>query len=101
MTRSESDGPTRTVRKAIEKSVDSLNHKALGNRINILIARLCFRGIYFPQMGRFAWVRTILENRRTIFKLIRQGFGAGLHAAVPSVVAQPVIQPVTKAQQGD
>jgi hypothetical protein len=67
--------------EAIEKAVDSLNHKPLGYRINILIARLCFRGIYFPQMGRFAWVKTILENRRTIFRLMRQGFYGGLHAA--------------------
>jgi len=65
--------------------VDSLNHKPLGYRINILIARLCFRGIYFPQMGRFAWVKAILENRRTILKLIRQGFRGGLGAGVASV----------------
>jgi hypothetical protein len=32
-------------------------------------------------MGRFAWLKTILENRRTIFKLIRQGFTGGLHGA--------------------
>jgi len=76
--------------EAIERAVDSLNHKPLGYRINILIARLCFRGIYFPQMGRFAWMKTILENRRTIFKLIKQGFRGGLHAAVPSVATQPV-----------
>ena len=69
--------------EAIEKAVDSLNRKPLGYRINTLIARLCFRGIYFPQMGSFAWAKTILENRRTILKLIRQGFAAGLHAAVP------------------
>ena len=78
--------------QAIEKAVDALNHKPLGYRINILIARLCFRGIYFPQMGRFAWVKTILENRRTILKLIRQGFGAGLHAAAPSVAIQSVTE---------
>jgi len=60
---------------AIEKAVDSLNHKPLDNRINIFIARLCFRGIYFPQLGRFAWMKTILENRRTILKLIKQGIG--------------------------
>src|SRR6059036_1649220 len=76
--------------EAIERAVDSLNHKPLGYRINIFIARLCFRGIYFPQMGRFAWLKTILENRRTIIKLMRQGFGGGLHAAVPSVSTQPV-----------
>jgi hypothetical protein len=68
--------------------VDSLNHKPLGYRINILIARLCFRGIYFPQMGRFAWLKTMVENRRTIFKLIRQGFGSGLHAPVPAASPQ-------------
>jgi hypothetical protein len=78
--------------EAIESAVDSLNDKPLGYRINILIARLCFRGIYFPQMGRFAWVKTILENRRTILKLIRQGFGTGLHAAAPSVATQSVVE---------
>ena len=65
---------------AIEKAVDSLNHKPLDNRINIFIARLCFRGIYFPQLGRSAWMKTILENRRTIFKLIKQGIGEMLFA---------------------
>ncbi len=77
---------------AIEKAVDALNHKPLGYRINIFIARLCFRGIYFPQMGRFAWLRTISENRCTILKLLRQGFGGGLHAAVPSAVNQTVTE---------
>ena len=71
---------------AIEKAVDSLNQKPLGYRINILIARLCFRGIYFPQMGRFAWLKIALENRRTISKLIKQGFGGGLHAPAPAAV---------------
>src|SRR3989475_3410744 len=37
----------------IAKPVDSLDHKPLGYRINILVARLCFRGIYFSQMGWF------------------------------------------------
>lgn len=76
--------------EAIEAAVDSLNHKPLGYRINIFIARLCFRGIYFPQLGRFAWMKTIVENRRTIFKLFWQGFGAGLHAAAPSALQAPV-----------
>jgi hypothetical protein len=43
-------------------------------------------------MGRFAWVKTMLENRRTIVKLIRQGFGGGLHAAVPPVATRPVTE---------
>jgi hypothetical protein len=62
---------------ALAKAVDALENKPLGYRINILIARLCFRGIYFPMMGRLAWVKLIAQNRRTIFKLVKQGFGVG------------------------
>jgi radical SAM superfamily enzyme YgiQ (UPF0313 family) len=63
--------------EALAKAVDALEHKPLGYRINIFLARLCFRGIYFPMMGRLAWVKLIAQNRRTIFKLVKQGFGGG------------------------
>jgi hypothetical protein len=43
-------------------------------------------------MGRFAWLKTITENRRTIFKLLRRGIGGGLHAAVPAAVNQPATE---------
>src|SRR6476469_9094483 len=36
--------------EALEKAVHALAHKPLDHRINILIARMCFRGIYFPQI---------------------------------------------------
>ena len=62
--------------QAISQAVDSISDKPLGYRINILIARLCFRGIYFPMLGRFAWWKVLSENRGTIFKLVRQGFQA-------------------------
>src|SRR6204780_6255 len=62
--------------EAIAQAVGSFSHKPLAYRINILVARLCFRGIYFPQMGRFAWWKVISENHRTIFKLTRKGFAA-------------------------
>jgi hypothetical protein len=78
--------------EAIAKAVDSLNHKPLDYRINFFIARLCFRGNYFQQMGRFARLKSILENRRTIFKHIRRRFGGGLHAAAPSVAIEPVTE---------
>ncbi len=32
------------------------------------------QGIYFPQMGWWAWTRVIAENRRTIFKLVKEVF---------------------------
>jgi len=59
--------------ESIAAAVDSMSHKPLGHRVNIFIARLCFRGIYFPQMGKRAWVKVIVQNRRTIFKLVSEG----------------------------
>ena len=61
---------------AIAQAVDSLSHKPLGYRINILIARLCFRGIYFPQMSKLAWVKTILQSRSVIWRLVKEGLAA-------------------------
>jgi hypothetical protein len=63
--------------EAIANAVESVNHKPLGYRINILMSRLCFREIYFPQMGRFAWLKAIVENRRTIFKMYSRDWREG------------------------
>jgi radical SAM superfamily enzyme YgiQ (UPF0313 family) len=60
--------------EALEKAVHALDHKPLDHRINIFIARMCFRGIYFPQVSRFAWLKLITQNRRTIFGLVKDGF---------------------------
>jgi len=38
-----------------------------------LLARLCFREIYVPQMTRWAWFNLIFQNRRSIFTLLRNG----------------------------
>jgi radical SAM superfamily enzyme YgiQ (UPF0313 family) len=70
--------------EAIAGAVASVAHKPLGYRVNILISRLCFRGIYFPQMGRFAWAKTIAENWRTIYGLVKEGFGFGRTATIPA-----------------
>jgi radical SAM superfamily enzyme YgiQ (UPF0313 family) len=60
--------------EAIAHAVESFDYKPLGYRINILISRLCFRGIYFPQMGPWAWIKVIAQNRKTIFNLAKEGF---------------------------
>jgi radical SAM superfamily enzyme YgiQ (UPF0313 family) len=62
--------------EAVAHAVDSLKAKSLGFRVNILVSRLCFRGIYFPMMGRLAWVKVLAQNRRIIFKLVKEAFGA-------------------------
>ena len=60
--------------EALAHAVDSLTDQPLGYRINIFLARLCFRGIYFPMMGKMAWLKVVAQNRRTIFKLAREAF---------------------------
>ena len=80
--------------EAIGLAVRSFNHKPLAYRINILIARLCFRGIYFPQMGALAWFKVIGENAHTIGDIVMEGLRDWLRgmfkrpvSAAPSVSA--------------
>jgi len=75
--------------EAIAHAVQALAHKPLGYRINILVARLCFRGIYFPQMGKLAWFKVIAQNGRTIGAMVKEGLrgwirGPGKSHARPS-----------------
>ena len=38
--------------------------------------RMFFRGIYFPQMNKRSWVKSIARNRRPIYKLVKGAVGA-------------------------
>jgi len=60
--------------EALAQAVDWLGDQPIGYRINIFFARLCFRGIYFPMMGKTAWLKVAVQNRRTILKLVREAF---------------------------
>jgi hypothetical protein len=60
--------------EALAQAVESLKDQPLGYRINIFVARLCFRGIYFPMMGKMAWLKVIAQNRQTIYKMVREAF---------------------------
>jgi len=77
--------------EALAAAVESLHDQPLGYRVNIFLARLCFRGIYFPMMGKMAWVKMLAQNRRTILKLVREGFKANAWQGAPARVhATPV-----------
>jgi len=70
--------------EALAQAVDALDHQPLGYRVNIFLARLCFRGIYFPMLGRLAWLRVIAQNHKTIFKLLGEAvFGRKLWPRAP------------------
>jgi radical SAM superfamily enzyme YgiQ (UPF0313 family) len=71
--------------EALAHAVTALKDKPLGYRINIFIARMCFRGIYFPQMGPLAWTKLIFQNRRTIYGLVREGFATWRRLPAPAV----------------
>lgn len=53
-------------------ALDAIAQTPLQYRITHLVARLFFRGIYFPQMGKRAWLKLIAQNRRPIFRLAKE-----------------------------
>src|SRR6476660_8034915 len=59
--------------EALAQAVAALDDQHVGDRINIFLARLCFRGIYFPMMRKWSWLRVVFENRRTILRLVKEG----------------------------
>ncbi|HJQ34809.1 MAG TPA: radical SAM protein [Pyrinomonadaceae bacterium] len=74
------------------RAIESIAERHIVYRISHLVARLFFRGIYFPQMTRRAWLRLLAENRRTIFSLAREGFRAwrrSRRAPAPEVARAP------------
>ncbi len=74
----------------------------LGYRINIFLARLCFRGIYFPMMGRRAWLKVIAQNRQTIFKLVKEAvFGRRAQPRAPDHSESPSVDAVKPEVMGE
>ena len=57
------------------EATESIQHAPIQVRIGHLVARLFFRGIYFPQLGTMAWLKLLFANRKTISKLTREGIG--------------------------
>jgi len=61
--------------ETIERALNSISDKPLQQRVMHLVMRLCFRGIYFPQMNKRAWMKLIAQNRRAIFNLAKESIG--------------------------
>lgn len=55
------------------EAIQSIRTSPIEVRISHLVARLFFRGIYFPQMGKMAWIKLLFQNRRPIFSLTAEG----------------------------
>src|SRR6202049_727547 len=51
---------------ATKRALDWIADAPAPFKISHLVARLCFRGIYFPQKGSMAWLKVLVENRSAI-----------------------------------
>ncbi len=55
------------------EAINSIKDSDVQTRIGHLVARLFFRGIYFPQMNNRAWLKLIFQNRKIIISLTKEG----------------------------
>jgi radical SAM superfamily enzyme YgiQ (UPF0313 family) len=65
---SESYSPERN-----EQAVEYLKDQHVKYQLIHLVSRLFFRGIYFPQMSKRAWLKLLAQNRKTLSHLIKEG----------------------------
>jgi radical SAM superfamily enzyme YgiQ (UPF0313 family) len=80
------------------EAVQSMSHKPVGPRIFHFIMRLGFRAIYFPQIGKGAWIKVIFENRRTVLALTRDAWKEWRASKKPAIrVEEEVSTVVSKA----
>src|SRR6266446_249930 len=56
-------------------ALESIADKPIKIRVMHFAMRMFFRGIYFPQTTKRAWLKLIVDNRRSIFKLASEGIG--------------------------
>jgi radical SAM superfamily enzyme YgiQ (UPF0313 family) len=79
------------------EAVEYLSSAPFQYRVSHLVARLFFRGIYFPQMGKRAWLKVLLQNRKTISGLVKEGI-ASARSARKNRKAMPSVPPGTEIQ---
>lgn len=55
-----------------EEAILAISDKPIQYRISHFVARLFFRGIYFTQMSKRAWLKLLFQNRRSISLLVKE-----------------------------
>jgi hypothetical protein len=59
---------------ATERALESIKDEPVPYKISHMASRLFFRGIYFPRKGVWQWLKLIAQNRRSIFRIVRECF---------------------------
>ncbi len=76
------------------EAINSIKNSPIETRISHLVARLFFRGIYFPQLRRRDWITLLFQNRKTIFSLTKEGITTWRNArkkARGKIVTSPTV----------
>jgi radical SAM superfamily enzyme YgiQ (UPF0313 family) len=55
-------------------AIDSINDSPAPYKISHVVARLFFRGIYFPPKTPWNWMKVIFRNRRPIYRVVKDAF---------------------------
>jgi radical SAM superfamily enzyme YgiQ (UPF0313 family) len=72
------------------EALAAISDQPLQYRVMHLIMRLFFRGIYFPQMSKQAWLKLLAQNRQPLFNLTKDAIKAGLSARKRKTTSAPV-----------
>jgi hypothetical protein len=59
---------------ATRRALDSIADEPVPYKISHLLARIFFRGIYFPPKGMWQWLKLIGQNRRSVYRIVRESF---------------------------
>ncbi len=67
------------------------NGKPFDAQVIFLVARLIFRGIYFPQGTAFSWIRVLAANSPTIARIVWRRLFRRSIAQTPETSAKPTV----------
>jgi hypothetical protein len=59
---------------ATKRALDSIADEPVPYKISHFVARIFFRGIYFPPKGVWQWLKLIGQNRASVYRLVRESF---------------------------
>ena len=59
---------------ATKRALDSIGDEPVPYKMSHFVARIFFRGIYFPPKGVWQWLKLIAQNRTSVYRLLRESF---------------------------
>jgi radical SAM superfamily enzyme YgiQ (UPF0313 family) len=68
---------------ATASALDAIAFEPVPYKISHLVARIFFRGIYFPPRTLWGWLKVIGQNRGSIYRIVRESF-TQWHGAAPA-----------------